>query len=120
MAKQSNMMQRIQARIDANEALVRELVGQFDADTTLIALAEEFGFGYDRLTRFLKKWTETREEYLGALLPKRDPEADVKQEHLDARLRGIMERAGKEAGFLTFKQRYPMLVDVSYKARGER
>lgn len=120
MAKQSSLAKRMQAALDTNEQFVRELVGQFDADTVIITLSEEFGFGYDRQIRFLNRWTEIREEFAGALYPRRDPEADVKQEHLDARIRGIMDRAGKAEGFLPFRQRYPMLVDVSYKARGQR
>ena len=118
MAKQSGLLQKIQRRDHVREIIVREIVGQYDADTIIIALVEEFGFGYDRIMRVLRRWTEIRDTYEGALSPQKDPEGDVKQEHLDARIRAIMENAGKEADFLPFAKRYPAIDDVDYKGGG--
>jgi hypothetical protein len=117
MGKQSGLLQKIQQRDHVREIIVREIVGQYDADTIIIALAEEFGFGYDRIMRLLRRWTEVRDTYEGALSPQKDPEGDVKQEHLDARIRAIMAKAGKEADFLSFAKRYPAIDDVDYNGR---
>ena len=87
MAKRSGFLVRQKARELAREALVRQIVGQFDTDTAIIALCEVFGFGYERQIRFLNAWQKKREEYVGAMFPKADNEADVKQEHLDSELR---------------------------------
>ncbi len=117
MAKQSGFLVRQKAQALVREKFVRELVGQFDADTVIIALCETYGFGYKRLIRFLDAWTKTRERYVAAVFPKADPEADVAQEHLDNALREIMRRGGKEHDFMPFKERYPMLMDVSYERK---
>lgn len=117
MGKQSGLMKKIIQRDRTREIIVREIVGQYDADTIIIALAEEFGFGYDRIMRALRRWTEIRDTYEGALSPQKDPEGDVKQEHLDARIRSIMAQAGKEADFMPFSKRYPAIDDVDYIGR---
>lgn len=117
MAKRSGFLVRQKARELARDALVRQIVGQFDTDTAIIALCDVFGFGYRRLLRFLEAWQKKREEYVGAMFPKEDNEADVKQEHLDSELREIMRRAKKEHDFMPFKERYPMLMEVSYERK---
>ena len=118
MGKQSGLLQKIQRRDHVREIIVREIAGQYDADTIIIALAEEFGFGYDRIMRLLRRWTEVRDRYEGALSPQKDKEGDVKQEHLDRKILEIMEQAGKEADFLPFAKRYPAIDDVDYKGGG--
>lgn len=118
MGKQSGLLRKIQQRDHTREIIVREIVGQYDADTIIIALAEEFGFGYDRIMRLLRRWTEVRDRYEGALSPQKDKEGDVKQEHLDRKILEIMAQAGKEADFLPFAKRYPAIDDVDYKGGG--
>lgn len=118
MAKQSGLIQKIQRRDHVREIIVREIVGQYDADTIIIALAEEFGFGYDRIMRLLRRWTQVRDTYEGALSPQKDKEGDVKQEHLDRKILEIMAQAGKAADFMPFEKRYPAIDDVDYKGGG--
>lgn len=117
MAKQSGLLKKIQRRDKVHEIIVREITGQYDADTVIIALAEEFGFGYDRIMRLLRRWTEVRSRYEGALSPQKDDEGDVKQVHLDRKILEIMAQAGKAADFMPFKKRYPAIDDVDYTAR---
>ena len=117
MGKQSGLLARQRARDSVNEKLVRDVIGQFDLDTAILALSEVYGFGYERQVRFLAAWQKIREEDAGALLVRRDPEADVKQEHLDKALREIMRRAKKEHDFMPFRERYPMLMEISYERK---
>lgn len=117
MGKQSGLLKKIQRRDKVHEIIVREITGQYDADTVIIALAEEFGFGYDRIMRLLRRWTEVRSRYDGALSPQKDDEGDVKQVHLDRKILEIMAQAGKAADFMPFKKRYPAIDDVDYTAR---
>lgn len=117
MAKKSGLLERQRERDHIREMIIRDLVGQFDADTIIIAMNLELGIGYDRLMRVLKRWSELRDQFVGALAPNVDPEGDVKQEHLDAVIRGIMERAGKGDQFQPFRERYPQIDDISYMKR---
>ena len=41
----------------------------------------------------------------------------MKQEHLDKALREIMRRAKKEHDFMPFRERYPMLMEISYERK---
>lgn len=114
MGKQSGFLQRQRQREHEREMVVREIVGQFDADTIIITLNEQLGIGYDRMMRVLTRWTEIREAYIGALSQNKDKEGDVKQEKLDGAIRRIMKQAGREAAFQPFAQRYPQIAKETY------
>lgn len=110
MAKQSGYLQRREAELDATFYAGAAMAMQFAMDTLQMALHQTEGWGYDRIMRITQAWLETQREYKPALNCK-DPEADVRQEHMDRVLAQIIN--GK-AELIPFPDRYPELKKIKY------
>lgn len=110
MAKQSGYLQRREAELDATFYAGAAMAMQFAMDTLQMALHQTEGWGYDRIMRITQAWLETQREYKPALNCK-DPEADVRQEHMDRVLAQIIN---EKAELIPFPDRYPDLKKIKY------
>lgn len=111
MAKQSGYLQRREAELDAAFNAGAAMAMQFAMDTLQMALHQKEGWGYDRIMRVTHEWMETQREYRPALNCK-DPEADVRQVHMDRVLTQII--SGKQE-LHPFESRYPELKKIKYR-----
>ena len=110
MAKQSAYLQRRDAQLDAVFWAGATMAAQFAVDTLQMTMHQQEGWGYDRIMRVTNEWMETQREYRPALNCK-DPEADVRQVHMDRVLAQIIN--GK-AELIPFPARYPGLKKIRY------
>lgn len=111
MAKQSGYLQRREAELDATFNAGAAMAMQFAMDTLQMALHQTESWGYDRIMRVTHEWMETQREYRPALNCK-DPEADVRQVHMDRVLTQII--SGKQE-LHPFESRYPELKKIKYR-----
>lgn len=110
MSRNNAYLDKRRAEKDAFMHQVEGLIKQFMADTLVIALNQEAGWGFDRLQRLMDRWEACRVEFRPALNPS-DPEADVAQEHLDRALREIVRG---RMDLIPWEERYPDLKRVRY------
>lgn len=110
MAKQSGYLQRRDAELDAAFNAGAAMALQFATDTLQITIHQKDGWGYDRVMRLTHDWIDTQREYKPALNCK-DPEADVRQEHMDRVLAQIINGKAK---LIPFPARYPDLKKIKY------
>ena len=110
MAKQTGYLQRRDAELNAAFNAGAAVAAQFAMDTLQMTMHQQEGWGYDRIMRITQAWLETQREYKPALNCK-DPEADVRQEHMDRVLAQIIN--GK-AELIPFPDRYPDLKKIKY------
>lgn len=110
MAKQSAYLQRREAELDATFNAGAAMAAQFAVDTLQMTMHQQEGWGYDRIMRVTHAWMETQREYRPALNCK-DPEADVRQEHMD---RVLAEIISGKAELIPFPDRYPDLKKIKY------
>lgn len=87
------------------------MAAQFAVDTLQMTMHQKEGWGYDRIMRVTHEWMETQREYRPALNCK-DPEADVRQVHMDRVLTQII--SGKQE-LHPFESRYPELKKIKYR-----
>lgn len=111
MAKQSAYLQRREAELDATFNAGAAMAAQFAVDTLQMTMHQQEGWGYDRIMRVTHEWMETQREYRPALNCK-DPEADVRQVHMDRVLTQII--SGKQE-LHPFESRYPELKKIKYR-----
>lgn len=95
MAKQSGYLQRREAELDATFNAGAAMAMQFAMDTLQMALHQTEGWGYDRIMR----------------ITHRNPEADVRQEHMD---RVLAEIISGKAELIRFPDRYPNAKKIKY------
>lgn len=110
MAKQSGYLQRREAELDATFNAGAAMAMQFAMDTLQMALHQTEGWGYDRIMRITHNWVAVQREYKPAL-DCRNPEADVRQEHMD---RVPAEIIRDKAKLIPFPDRYKDLKKVRY------
>ena len=113
MAKQSAYLQRQNAQLDAVFWAGAAMAAQFAVDTLQMTMHQQEGWGYDRIMRVTHEWMETQREYRRALNCK-DPEADVRQEHMDRVLKEIIR---DKAELIPHAERYKDLKKVTYGGR---
>lgn len=111
MAKQSAYLQRREAELDSVFWAGAAMAAQFAVDTLQMTMHQKEGWGYDRIMRVTHEWMETQREYRPALNCK-DPEADVRQVHMDRVLTQII--SGKQE-LHPFESRYPELKKIKYR-----
>ncbi len=118
MAKKNAYLEKLQLeRAVENQILaqhVESVVRQYDADTLVITLHEEFGWGYDRLMRLCQLWNDRQRKYREAVNPNnkdKENEADVQQDKIDRVLTKIIR--GKQE-LIPFEARYPTLEKIKY------
>lgn len=110
MAKQSGYLQRREAELDATFNAGAAMAMQFAVDTLQMTMHQQEGWGYDRIMRDAHEWMETQREYRPALNCK-DPEADVRQVHMDRVLKEIIR---DKAELIPFSDRYKDLKKIRY------
>ena len=113
MAKQSGYLQRREAELDATFNAGAAMAMQFAMDTLQMALHQTEGWGYDRIMRITHNWVAVQREYKPAL-DCRNPEADVRQEHMDRVLKEIIR---DKAELIPHAERYKDLRKVTYGGR---
>lgn len=113
MAKQSAYLQRREAELDATFNAGAAMAMQFAMDTLQMALHQTEGWGYDRIMRITHNWVALQREYKPAL-DCRNPEADVRQEHMD---RVLAEIIRDKAELIPHAERYKDLKKVTYGGR---
>lgn len=110
MAKQSGYLQRREAELDATFNAGAAMAMPFAMDTLQMALHQTEGWGYDRIMRITHNWVAVQREYKPAL-DCRNPEADVRQEHMDRVLKEIIR---DKAELIPFSDRYKDLKKIRY------
>ena len=110
MAKQSGFLQRRETELDATFNAGAAMAAQFAVDTLQMTMHQQEGWGYDRIMRVTHEWMETQREYRPALNCK-DPDADVRQVHMD---RVLAEIIRDKAKLIPFPDRYPDLKKIRY------
>ena len=103
MAKQLAMRQ---ALIEATERVTQQLIMD-----TLQSTLHEFGWGYDRIMKITKAWSDSYNHYHDALNIKH-VEADVLRVHLDRELADILKG---HQDLIPFEERYPEIKEIAYK-----
>lgn len=111
MAKQSEYLKRREAEWNAVFNAGAAMAMQFAVDTLQMTMHQQEGWGYDRIMRVTHEWMETQREYRPALNCK-DPEADVRQVHMD---RVLAEIIGGKAELIRFPDRYPNAKKIKYE-----
>ena len=111
MVKQSGYLQRREAELDATFNAGAAMAMQFAMDTLQMALHQTENWGYERIMRITRNWIAVQREYKPAL-DCRNPEADVRQEHMDRVLAEII--SGKQE-LHPFESRYPELKKIKYR-----
>ncbi len=84
---------------------------QLMADLVTLALNQEFGFGPERLERFMVKVDELRDRYHFAVTQVKNPECDYYRNEMDTLLKACVP----PNRYAPFEERYPQLKDVRYK-----
>ena len=110
MAKQSGYLQRREAELDAVFWAGATMAAQFAVDTLQMTMHQQEGWGYNRIMRVTHEWMETQREYRPALNCK-DPEADVRQAHMDRILAEIIR---DRMTLIPFPDRYPNAKKIKY------
>ena len=112
--KRFGYLQQRDARTQMLLDVMQRTMKQYMLDTLLITMHEDFGWGYDRLSRLAEKWGETYDVYFPAM--QSTDESDVYQERLDrATLRYIGDNQ-----FYSFAERYPEIYQLGYGTRREK
>lgn len=110
MAKQSGMIAFAEQFAQAKVEAAQRLISQYMTDTLQMTLHQTEGWGYERIMRLMEAWQQTQKEYTPAL-NSNDPEADVRQEHMDRVLAQIINGKAK---LIPFPDRYPDLKKIKY------
>lgn len=110
MGKTSGIQRYAEQFAQAKVEAAQRLISQYMIDTMQMTLHQTEGWGYDRIMRVTHEWMEPQREYRPALNCK-DPEADIRQVHMDRVLAQIIN--GK-AELIPFPDRYKDLKKVRY------
>lgn len=110
MAKQSGYLKRRDAELAAAFNAGATVAMQFATDTLQMTIHQKDGWGYARIMRLTHDWVATQREYKPSLNHK-DPEADVRQEHMD---RVLAEIISGKAELIRFPERYPNAKKIKY------
>jgi len=112
--KRSGLLQRQDADMQNRLDVMQRTMKQYMLDTLLVTMHEDFGWGYDRLTRLEERWSETYDHFFPAL--QSTDESDVYQERLD---RATLAFVGDHE-FIPFPERYPEIKRLSYEPKRRR
>ena len=112
--KPSGMLQKRSAVTQQLLDVMQRTMKQYMLDTLLVTMHEDFGWGYDRLTRLEARWSETYDHFSPAL--QSTDESDVYQERLD---RATLDFVGDHE-FIPFPERYPEIKRLSYEPKRRR
>jgi len=105
--KQSAYFQQMEERRRAAQEATRKTWNQYLTDTCVVTL-NEFGFGKDRIQKFLEAWGKNYDLFFDSL--RKEPETDYYREKLDATLKPLIP----EEEFESFEQRYEYLPEMRY------
>lgn len=109
--KRSGYLQQRDGRTQALLDVMQRTMKQYMLDTLLITMHEDFGWGYDRLSRLAEKWGETYDVYFPAM--QSIEESDVYQERLDRATRSYIG----DNQLYPFAERYPEIRQLGYGPR---
>lgn len=109
--KRSGLLQKRDALTQERLDVMQRTMKQYMLDTLLITMHEDFGWGYERLSRLAERWGETYDRYFPAL--QSTDESDVWQERLD---RATLAFLGDRT-FYPFPERYPEIKRLGYEPK---
>lgn len=110
MAK-NGLLERVEIarRLGREEGL--EIESQFMADVACVVLHQEFGFGQERMRKFISELSKAHDEYESVFRVKKDnPECDYLRVALDR----ILQECIPPEEFVPFNDRYPKIKEVKY------
>ena len=99
--KRSGLLQKRDALTQERLDVMQRTMKQYMLDTLLITMHEDFGWGYERLSRLAEKWGETYDRYFPAL-----------QSTDRATLAFLGDRT-----FYPFPERYPEIKRLGYEPK---
>lgn len=105
----SAFLQKLKQKEAEDLNLGMEYGEQYALDMMMIALHEEFGWGYDRIKRLMVA-IGNKSDYYGQALH-RCMEQDVKQVQMDNAIRDIVK---DKQEFIPFEKRYPGIRTYGY------
>ena len=105
--KQSAYFQQMEERRRMAQEATRKTWAQYLTDTCVLTLSE-FGWGKDRIQRFLDVWGKQYDLYFDSL--RQEPETDYWREKMDSVLKPLFD----DGLFEPFEQRYEFLPEVNY------
>lgn len=108
MGGNNAFLSRVHQERENAMSVTERVTRQMMMDTLQVTL-HEHGWGYERIRSLCGLWAQNYEKYSGALRPRKDPEADVAQEHLDRALADIIK--GKQQ-LIPFYERYPDIQKI--------
>lgn len=111
MAKQSALIKKQEQLRSLWYEQAEAATNQYMLDCALIALHREFGFGAERLKRFMRELGAIHDRYY-AVFKVSDPECDKLRAEMDALLQ---ECCAPEDAFIPFSGRYDNIKEVRYK-----
>lgn len=109
--KRSGLLQKRSAVTQQLLDVMQRTMKQYMLDTLLVTMHEDFGWGYERLSRLAERWGETYDRYFPAL--QSIDESDVWQERLD---RATLAFLGGHT-FYPFPERYPEIKLLGYEPK---
>lgn len=113
--KRSGLLAQRDALTQTKLDIMQRTMKQYMLDTLLITMHDDFGWGYDRLTRLADRWGETFDHYFPAL--QSTDESDVYQELLD---RATLSFLAGHQDLIPFRDRYPEIKQLGYEPKRRR
>ena len=113
--KKSGLLQKRDALTQERLDVMQRTMKQYMLDTLLITMHEDFGWGYERLSRLAEKWGETYDRYFPAL--QSTDESDVWQERLD---RATLAFLAGHQELIPFPERYPEIKRLGSEPKRRR
>jgi hypothetical protein len=111
MAK-NDLVRRLNQQFDLGARIGIDIGKQMALDCFQIALHRQ-GWGYDRIFALTKQAGEVYSNYEGAF-DRKNVEADVLREHMDAELADAVKKKGE---VVPFEERYPDVYKITYGKR---
>lgn len=118
MAKPNSYLQRQRDTVQAYIQLTCDIYSQYVADCAMMALADEFGFGSERLNRFYNALADKTLAYDNALGARtKADQLKGETEYLRAKMDEKLKSALGEYYQADFEERYPACEKVRYGRR---
>lgn len=110
MAKVNAFLADLQQKHEDEIDAALDIMKQFMMDTVQVTMAQEFGWGYDRIMRMTLAWQQIYDEFKPAL-NSRNAEADYLREKLDRLLQQICDG---HQDLIPWRERYPDSKEITY------
>ena len=105
--KSSSFLQQMKELRLAVQDATKETYTQYLTDTLVLTL-NDYGWGEQRIRKFLDDWGKNYDKYFDAL--RKEPETDYCRAKLDERMKDIC----KSGDWIPFEDRYKFLPEMGY------